>query len=255
MLLAEDAADMAKLMQRTLKQSGLELDVAENGLAACEKALASAATDAPYDLILMDIRMPVMDGFEATRRLRAAGWKAPIIALTANSMRGDREKCLAAGCDDFLAKPVSQAAFFGLLDRYLGGNTTTVEEEPQPVDCGNPPAEGRLFDGLLDDTTVDRLLKDYSETLLLKAERLAKAIAAHDLDLLAGLAHELKGIAGMYGFPRVSEKARTLQSLARGKDDMAEVEATVRELIELCRASAQAGQDNSSRPRKQVSDR
>jgi HPt (histidine-containing phosphotransfer) domain-containing protein len=79
-------------------------------------------------------------------------------------------------------------------------------------------------------------------------------LAAHDLDLLAGLAHELKGVAGMYGFAEVSEKARFLQQLAEKTNDLAEVEARASELIESCRRAAEAGRTNSRRPREQVSD-
>jgi len=118
-LLAEDAPEMAKLMHCVLEKTGLGFDLAENGLVAYEKAMASNTAGKPYDLVLMDMRMPVMDGYEATRRLREDGWEGPIVALTAHSMHGDREKCLAAGCEDYLSKPINPARLFGILERYL----------------------------------------------------------------------------------------------------------------------------------------
>ena len=139
MLLVEDVPEMTHLMRCTLAKTSLELDLAENGVVACEKAMASKAAGEPYDLILMDIRMPVMNGYEATRRLRAEGWVGPIVALTAHSMRGDREQCLEAGCNDYLSKPVSQAAFFGVLERYLGRTDATT-----PKDADDAPSPGQV---------------------------------------------------------------------------------------------------------------
>lgn len=254
MLLAEDVRDMTKLIRRILEKTDLGLDLAENGLVACEKAMASKAAGKPYDLILMDIRMPVMDGYEATRRLREDGWEGPIVALTVHSMRGDREKCLEAGCDGYLPKPVSQAKFFGILERYLGRTDKAAEEASDDEQSTGWSAEGELFDGLLDDATVDQLVEEYAETLSVKAEAIEKALSTHDLDLLAGLAHELKGVAGMYGFARVSEKALSLKQLATEADDLEELEAAVAELAELCREAVEAGREKSTKPVEQPAD-
>jgi CheY-like chemotaxis protein len=102
-----------------LRRWSLTPDVAGDGREACELAERSHAEGQPYDLILMDIEMPVMSGFDATRRLRQQGWRGPIVALTAYAMTGDREKCLHAGCDDYLAKPISMPALREVLERYL----------------------------------------------------------------------------------------------------------------------------------------
>ncbi len=119
-LLAEDDDAIQKLLSRFLEQSGLEVDLASDGRIAYEKAVESKAAGKPYDLILMDMRMPEMDGYEVTRRLRREGWRGPIIAQTAYALVGDREKCLEAGCDDYLSKPMNAAELFGSVAEHLG---------------------------------------------------------------------------------------------------------------------------------------
>ena len=119
-LLAEDVKEVQTLVCMSLEFLGLEVDSAENGQVAIEMASASKAEGRPYDLILMDIQMPQLDGFDATRHLRREGWKGPIIALTAHAMTGDREKCIEAGCDDYLSKPMTGEELFGAIARHLG---------------------------------------------------------------------------------------------------------------------------------------
>ena len=127
-LVAEDGEDNQRLIRTLLVKAGLEVDLAGDGRIACQKALQSAAEGNPYHLILMDIQMPNVDGYEATRQLRAAGWCGPIIALTAHAMGADRLRCLEVGCDDFLSKPIEKKTFLATVARYLAGDGSPVAE-------------------------------------------------------------------------------------------------------------------------------
>jgi signal transduction histidine kinase len=114
-LLAEDGVDNQRLISLILRKAGAKVVLAENGRLALDLALSAPAG---FDVVLMDIQMPVLDGCETTRRLRAAGFSSPIIALTAHAMPGDRQTFLSAGCDDFMPKPIQKRELIEMVQRY-----------------------------------------------------------------------------------------------------------------------------------------
>ncbi len=133
LLLVEDGIDNQRLIAHHLRKAGAEVSLAENGRVALDMLTSPpvAGSDrrelirpCPYDLVLMDMQMPVMDGYSAARRLRGLGFETPIIALTAHAMSGDRDKCLAAGCDEYATKPIDKVALVrtcrAMLDRKPG---------------------------------------------------------------------------------------------------------------------------------------
>lgn len=114
-LLAEDGPDNQKLISFILKKSGAEVTVAGNGEAARKAAMRALEIGLLYDVVLMDMQMPILDGYSATRLLREQGYPGPIISLTANAMEGDREKCISVGCNDYLTKPIDRRKLVNMV--------------------------------------------------------------------------------------------------------------------------------------------
>lgn len=118
-LLVEDSPENQKLVSHFLNEAGAEVFISDNGLTALDLALEAHQQGFPFDLILMDIQLPGLDGCQVTKKLREASYRGPIIAFTASEKIHSRQKCLEAGCDDYLTKPVAPKKLIGLMSLYL----------------------------------------------------------------------------------------------------------------------------------------
>jgi len=217
-LLAEDGLDARRLLARHLRAAGAEVETAENGLVACELALRAAEAGAPYDLILMDMQMPELDGYAAAARLRAAGYRGPIVALTAHAMEDERARCLGAGCDGFAAKPILRRTLIEVARAYLA-----------------PAGAAPLVSALAADAEIARLLDGFVGRLPERLGAMERALGTRDLVGLADLAHQLKGAATGYGFPTITEAAAELEAVAAARG---EVERALAALADVCRRAA-----------------
>jgi signal transduction histidine kinase/CheY-like chemotaxis protein/HPt (histidine-containing phosphotransfer) domain-containing protein len=232
-LVVEDVPDVRRVVGRILRTMDLDVETAENGRAACKMAEDSTAEGRPYDLILMDIQMPSVDGYEATRWLRRHGWRGPIVALTAHAMIGDRERCLEAGCDDYLSKPITALGLRDTLERHLAGAAAATSQDL----AGKEIAEeslGPLGDGLLDAVTATELVDGFAGELPTRVQDIENALGQRDCHRLAELAHQLQGTAGVYGFAQIAAAARAVYDLATKERDVVRLDAAVAELGQLC---------------------
>ena len=127
-LVAEDGHDNQRLISFILKKAGAIVEMVENGKLASDKAAAAKEDGSPYDVVLMDMQMPVMDGYTATRKLRGEGYNLPVIALTAHAMAEDRQKCLDAGCDEFTTKPIDRSKLIDLISRFATATASTSDD-------------------------------------------------------------------------------------------------------------------------------
>jgi len=189
-LLAEDNMDNQRLITMFLNNAGIEASVVTNGRLAVEQALAG-----DFDLILMDMQMPEMDGIEATKLLRAAGYGRPIITLTANATADDRDRCRAVGCDAFLTKPIDRNHFYRTLSRYLA-------KSAQADDSTH-------VSGISDEyrAIVARFVRGLPE----RVEEMAHLFRHMQWEQLKSAAHQLKGSASNMGYPELGEVAARIE--------------------------------------------
>jgi CheY-like chemotaxis protein len=117
-LVVDDRRDVRHFSQHFLEKAGTRVSTAEDGQQGIDTALSARESGEPFDLIVMDMQMPVVDGLNAVAELRSAGIEVPIIALTADAMKGDRDKCLNGGCDDYLSKPIDQSKRIFMVAKY-----------------------------------------------------------------------------------------------------------------------------------------
>jgi CheY-like chemotaxis protein/HPt (histidine-containing phosphotransfer) domain-containing protein len=224
------------LIRVVLEEAGVELVCAENGQEGLQKA-----TRDRFDAILMDMQMPVMDGYTATRRLRDLGFTLPIIALTAHAMRGDKEKCFAAGCSAYLAKPINVDDLQQTVADALGERSVDVLESadelchPDASEDESAQSSPAITTSLpLDNPRFRRIVRTFIEELQERLDEMKSAHERDDWDTLAELAHWLKGSGGTVGFDCFTEPARRLEEAAKqGRID--DIDACLENLDSLAR--------------------
>jgi CheY-like chemotaxis protein len=217
-LLAEDSLVNQKLAVALLEREGHAVTVAQNG-----KEAIKAFVSQEFDLVLMDVQMPEMDGFEATaairERQRQTGINVPIVAMTAHALKGDRERCLEAGMDDYVSKPIRASQLLTAIEKVSaqgpgrGGAGRETLSEGQTVDWTEALKAVRGDQRLLK-TLVEAALEDCRQQM----PAIERAIADGDRTALRLAAHTLKGAIRYFGQSRAFEHALRLEQLAREND-------------------------------------
>jgi len=208
-LVVEDNELNQELAMALLKQAAMEAHLARNGQEALDKVAHHN-----YDAILMDIQMPVMDGIEATKRLRAMGYTLPIIAMTASIHEG--EKLLELGMDDLLLKPIDVANFYALLEKYLGTSAPQMPAQPSRA----LTIEGIEYDKALahmggDEALLEAQLRGFVQTHRTFIDQLQSALVQGDSTTALRMAHTLKGLCGTLGATATAQKARAVETHLR----------------------------------------
>jgi PAS domain S-box-containing protein len=237
-LVAEDNVTNQKVVQRILGKYGYRVDAVANGLEAVQ-ALGSI----PYDLVLMDCQMPEMDGYEATRAIRrldtlVINHNVPIIAMTANAMQGDREKCIISGMDDYVAKPIDLQNMIEVIERWLIDSSTksqSDEEEPEKSSEEFPvfDKEDLLKRMMGDESYAKILVEGFLRDAPTMIQDLKRALAEESAENTGHLSHSLKGSSGNVGAKAMQHTAMQME-MASKKSDFEEIERLLPQLNEEC---------------------
>jgi PAS domain S-box-containing protein len=234
-LVVDDGAENRQLVRIVLEEVGLQVEEAENGQVAVDRVTTEA-----FDLVLMDMQMPVMDGLTATRTMREAGLRLPILALTANAMKGFEQAFEGSGFDGFLTKPIDIDRLIAALAERLGGRLDTAGPGPQaqaealvlalaqapdsPQDLlagaenADVMAAAPLRSRLAGHARLGALANRFAAQLPDRLAQMRAALNAADLATLAALAHGVKGAGGSMGFDDLFDPSRALEDAARAGD-------------------------------------
>ncbi|MEO5342994.1 MAG: PAS domain-containing protein, partial [Gammaproteobacteria bacterium SHHR-1] len=225
-LVVDDVSTNQLVATGLLKRMGVSADCANNGQEALDRLSQS-----DYDLVLMDAQMPVMDGYEAARRIRhpaspVRNHRIPLIAMTANAMDGARADCIEAGMNDYISKPMQPSRLQEILQRYLPAaqQADTAPARPQQTAAADPASvQAPLFDytqtlqGMMmgDSGIMSLVLQELERDLPQMLRQLEQAVSRQDAQAIERLAHKLKGAAGNLGAERFCTQARRLEQAAK----------------------------------------
>jgi signal transduction histidine kinase/DNA-binding NarL/FixJ family response regulator len=235
-LLAEDGRDNQRLIRTLLTRAGADVQITDNGRDAVDLALHG-----DFDLIVMDMQMPRLDGYGAASELRRRGFVRPIIALTAHAMIEDRERCLRAGCDDYLTKPVNKDDLLLTLAAHIAGekpHRRIQREAAQAAVAASAAASAvgqRITSTYSDDSDMIDAIAQFVEDLPRQVRELQNLVNEANLPQLQTKMHQLKGAGGGYGFDEVTRLAGAAEQSIKDNRDVEQVRSNVESLLATIR--------------------
>jgi len=261
-LFAEDGPDNQRLISFHLRKAGAIVTIVENGKEAVQMLTTDGSVDGPilspvpFDLILLDMQMPEMDGYFATRFLRSKSFSLPILALTAHAMAGDAKQCVDAGCDEHLTKPINRSLLVEACEKWGRGaqhvwNETALSaivsvESFATLTSENTASIGPVRANPEVDDELLELMRDYRAGLPSLTFRIERMWSSRSLDELKTIAHQVKGSAGGYGMPSLSNVAGQFETALRQESSMESIQASFQELIDELQRSSTTGLKSAS---------
>jgi signal transduction histidine kinase/DNA-binding response OmpR family regulator len=227
-LFAEDGIDNQRLISAYLRKAGADVTIAPNG-----KVAVDLMCKEQFDLVLMDMQMPVLDGYGAASKLREMGFKHPIIALTAHAMAEDRAKCIAAGCTDYLTKPIERDRLLNTVASYLSNSQQSSTPAPTP---SSSSSVGTYESEFASDPEMKDLVDEYVQRLPEEVSKLIALLQAQQIEPLRRVAHQLKGSGGGYGFGKITELAAVADKSIKESAPIDRLRTEIDSLISYIRA-------------------
>jgi CheY-like chemotaxis protein len=206
-LIADDAPDIQKLFAHMLKKTDVELTMVSNGREA-----VAAAKENHYDLIILDIQMPITDGYMAAQQLREYGLEVPIIAITGNAFEHDAQRCLAAGCSVCLSKAFSKQELFNVIHKQL--ELSRAIQDKSFLQSTLPVISERFNE----DPEYLKILLPFIENIPEKLGAMGEALRSQNMTTLKSMAHQLHGNSAMYGYDAFARCNRAIEIAARDED-------------------------------------
>jgi PAS domain S-box-containing protein len=234
-LLVEDGQDNQQLLSMQLTDAGAEVVSAENGQIAID-----LATTQPFDLILMDMQMPVLDGYAATMELRRRGLTLPIVALTAYAMAEDRAKCMTSGCTDYLTKPIDEEKLLKTVSRLLGNKNLPLHYDHIVAGIASAPppdadASHRIKSSLATNPRMMHIIPKFVSALPEKVHNMIELLERNDLTAVGRIVHQLLGACGGYGFDAVTAPATRAEVAIKTNQTLESISAEIKSLVEVIR--------------------
>jgi len=227
LLIAEDNPDIQALVKMLINKIGADMTLVENGKQAVEKALTE-----DFDLVFLDIQMPVMDGFEALKQLRENNYRKPVFAMTANTMKKDQDKCFAAGFDGFISKPIDKNDLYSVIIDYLKAAEESV----------NKPAF-ITSDILLNEPQIIDLVDAFLERIPEIMSVINQALTENDWEEIAEQIHQMKGIGGAFGYSIITKISEKIE-FALTAQDTAQIRLLIDDLNAVCNQAIAGKEEN-----------